>query len=78
VPGRWECNRKGGRRWKRGVKADRATYFKRRCALRGVSGVTLITGLSFPYGVAISGNELFVANEGSGVIGEYVPWFLFG
>src|SRR5437016_341547 len=39
------------------------------------SGVTvnpaLITGLSFPEGIAVSGGNLFVTNFFSGTIGEY-------
>jgi hypothetical protein len=32
---------------------------------------SLITGLDGPYGIAISGNNLFVANETGGTVGEY-------
>ena len=31
----------------------------------------LVTGLSFPYGIAVSGGFLYVANSGSGTIGKY-------
>ena len=31
----------------------------------------LVTGLSSPYGIAVSGGFLYVANEGSGTIGKY-------
>jgi hypothetical protein len=31
----------------------------------------LITGLNQPYGIAVSGSNLFVLNEGDGTIGEY-------
>lgn len=31
----------------------------------------LVTGLSNPYGIAVSGGFLYVANEGSGTIGKY-------
>ena len=32
---------------------------------------SLITGLTYPGGIAISGNDLFVANTLDGTIGEY-------
>jgi DNA-binding beta-propeller fold protein YncE len=32
---------------------------------------SLISGLSFPWGIATSGNDIFVDNEGNGTIGEY-------
>src|SRR4051795_6334426 len=31
----------------------------------------LISGLSFPYGIAVSGSDLFVANASNGTIGTY-------
>src|SRR5262249_31348198 len=36
-----------------------------------VVNTALITGLNEPSGIAISGDKLFVANLGTGVIGEY-------
>jgi hypothetical protein len=33
--------------------------------------VSLITGLDFPFGLAIKGNTLFVVNRGAGTVGEY-------
>lgn len=32
---------------------------------------SLITGLNEPYGLAVSGSDIFVANHGTGTIGEY-------
>jgi DNA-binding beta-propeller fold protein YncE len=40
-------------------------------ATGGAVNAALITGLSTPTGIAISGSHLFVANSGSGTIGEY-------
>ncbi len=37
----------------------------------GVVNASFITGLNSPLGLAISGNNLFVANFGSGTVGEY-------
>jgi hypothetical protein len=31
----------------------------------------LISGLSAPFGIAVSGSNLFVTNETTGTIGEY-------
>jgi len=36
----------------------------------GIGGV-VVSGLSYPAGLAIDGNDLFVASEGTGTIGEY-------
>ena len=32
---------------------------------------SLVSGLSHPVGIAVSGSNLFVANHGTGTIGEY-------
>ena len=37
----------------------------------GTVNATLISGLSNPDGVAVSGSDLFVVNPGNGTIGEY-------
>ena len=37
----------------------------------GTINLSLVTGLSFPGGLALSGSDLFVTNSGLGTIGEY-------